>query len=123
MTGTFTTQDGGPDHAVRRITWRARAFVLGGLAFAAVYTAATLALDGGMEHMGSLWIAAIAWTFAASLAGALWRGFRHHDWSAFSGYELPEDDGELHEFAFKTGRYSWLHDMEDELLHDDEHLR
>ena len=76
-----------------------------------------------MEHIGLLWIGAIAWTFVASLAGALWRGFRHHDWSAFSRYELPEDDGELHEFTFKTGRYSWLRKMEDQLLHDDRHLR
>ncbi len=125
MTSTFTTQDGSPapDRTVRPTTWRARAFVLGGLALAAVYTAAILALDAGVEHVGPLWMAAIAWTFAASLAGALWRGFRHRDWSAFSRYELPEDDGELHEFTFKTGRYSWLRKMEDELLHDDRHLR
>lgn len=119
MTITFKTQDGSP----ARTTWRARAFVLGGLVFAAVYTATTLALNAGMEHIGPLWMAAIAWTFAASLAGSLWRGFRHRDWSAFSHYELPEDDGELHEFTFKTGRYSWLRKMEDELLHDDRHLR
>ncbi len=126
MRGTCTAQEGSPAPGrVLRPTaiWRARAFVLGGLAFAAVYTATTLALDTGVEHIGLLWMAAIAWTFAASLSGALWRGFRHHDWSAFSRYELPEDDGELHEFTFKTGRYSWLRDMEDELLHDDRHLR
>ena len=92
----------GPRRA-RRITWRARAFVLGGLAFAAVYTTAALALGAGANHIGLLWMAAIGWTFAASLAGSLWRGFRHRDWSAFSRYELPEDDGELHEFTFKTG--------------------
>ncbi len=123
MRRTFTTRDGAPDHAARRITWRARAFVLGGLAFAAIYTTAALALGAGAEHIGLLWIGAIAWAFAASLTGALWRGFRHRDWSAFSRYELPEDDGELHEFTFKTGRYSWLRKMEDELLHDDHHIR
>ena len=124
MTRTFTTQDGiaVPGHAVRRITWHVRALVLGGLALAAVYTAATLALNAGVEHIGPLWIAGVAWTFATSLAGALWRGFRHHDWSAFSRYELPEDDGEIHEWALRTGRYSSLRDMEEELLHDD-HLR
>ncbi len=126
MKRTCTAQDGSP--APGRVlrpttTWRARAFVLGGLAFAAVYTAATLALDAGAEHIGALWMGAIAWTFVSSLAGALWRGFRHRDWSAFSRYELPKDDGELHEFTFKTGRYSWLRKMEDELLHDDRHLR
>ena len=123
MRGTFTTRDGAPDHAPRRITWRDRAFVLGGLAFAAVYTTAALALGAGAKHIGLLWMGAITWAFAAGLAGALWRGFRHRDWSVFSRYELPEDDGELHEFTFKTGRYSWLREMEDELLHDDHHIR
>ena len=126
MKRTRTAHEGSP--APGRVlrpttTWRARAFVLGGLVFAAVYTTAALALGAGAEHIGLLWMAAIGWTFAASLAGALWRGFRHHDWSAFSRYELPEDDSELHEFTFKTGRYSWLRKMEDELLHDDRHLR
>ncbi len=119
MTMTFKTQDGSP----ARTSWRARAIVLGGLGFAAVYTTAALALGAGAKHIGPLWMGAIAWAFATSLAGALWRGFRHRDWSAFSRYELPEDDGELHEFTFKTGRYSWLRDMEDELLHDDHHIR
>ncbi len=125
MTGTFTAQDGNPapGRGVRPATWRARAFVLGGLPLAAVYTAVTLALDAGLEHIGPLWLAAIGWTFAASLAGALWQGFRHHDWSAFSRYELPEDDGEFHEFMLRTGRYSSLRDLEDQLLHDDDHLR
>ena len=123
MTITFTPRDGGPGRPVRRITWRVRALVLGGLALAAVYTAAALALDAGAEHIGPLWMAAIAWTFAASLAGALWRGFRHHDWSAFSDYELPEDDGEMDEWLSRTGRHSSLRDMEDQLLHDDDHLR
>ncbi len=125
MTRTFTAQDGSltPGRAVRPVTWRARAFVLGGLAVAAVYTAAALGLDAGAEHVGPLWTAAIAWTVVASLAGALWRGFRHHDWSAFSSYELPEVGGETHEFALRIGPYSWLREMEDQLLHDDDHLR
>ena len=123
MTRTFTTQDGSAAPAVRPTTWRVRAFVLGGLALAAVYTAAALGLDAGVEHIDPLWMAAIAWTVAASLAGALWRGFRHRDWSAFSGYELPETDGAVNEWALRTGRYSWLREMEDELLHDDNHLR
>ena len=117
MTMTFKTQDGSPT-----TTWRARAFVLGGLTFAAVYTTAALALCAGVEHIGTLWMAAIAWTFVSSLTGALWRGFRHRDWSAFSRYELPKDDGEIHEWVLRTGRYSSLRDMEEELLHDD-HLR
>ncbi len=123
MTGTYTTQDNGPGRSARRITWHARALVLGGLALAAVYNAAVLVLGAGAEHVGPLWMAAIAWTVAASLAGALWRGFRHSDWSTFSGYELPEDDGEMEEWAMRTGRYAWLREMEEELLRDNEHLR
>ena len=125
MTGTLTTHDGSPDpgRVVHRITWRFRAFVLAGLAFAAVYTTTALALGVGANHIGLLWIAAIAWTVLAGFAGALWRGFRHHDWSAFSRYELPEDDGEMDEWLSRTGRYASLRDMEEELLHDNDHLR
>ena len=121
MARKFTVQNGVPDRPVRRTTWRARAFVLGPLALAVVYAVAALALGRGTEHIGPLWIAAIAWTVAASLAGALWRGFRHRDWSAFSGYELPEDGGDIEEWALRIGRYSWLRDMEEELLHDEAH--
>lgn len=125
MMKTFTAQDGSPapGRVVRRTTWRARSFVLGGLAIAAVYTAAALGLDAGAEHIGSLWMAAITWTVVASLACALWRGFHHCDWSAFSGYELRGNDGEVDEWAFRIGPYSWLREMEDQLLHDDGHLR
>ena len=108
---------------MRRTTWRVRAVVLGGLALAAVCSAAALALGAGTEHIGPLWMAAIAWTLAASLAGALWRGFRRRDWSAFSGCELPEDDGDVDEFISRTGRYSSLGEMEDRMLHDHDHLR
>ena len=125
MTATLTTQHGTPASGqdVCRTTLRARAFVLGGLALAAAYAAAALGLDAGAEHIGPLQIVAIAWTVVAGLAGALWRGFRHRDWSDFSGYELPEDDTEIDEWLLRTGRYSWLRDMEDQLLHDDDHLR
>ena len=125
MTRTFTGHYGSltPGHSVRPSTWRTRAFVLGGLALAAVYTAAALGLDAGAEHVGLLWTAAIAWTVVAGLAGALWRGFRHRDWSAFSGYGLPEDKGEVDEFALRIGPYSWFREMEDQPPHDDDHLR
>ena len=123
MTRTATPRGGAPHRPVRRIAWRARALVLGGLALAAVYTAAALVLDAGAEHMAPLWMATIAWTVAASFAGGLWRGFRHGDWSAFSGYELPEDDDEMDEWLSRTGRYSSLRDLEEELLHDNDHLR
>ena len=123
MTGTFGAQDNGPDRPLRRTNWRARALVLGGLAFVAAYTAAALVLGAGVEHIGPLWTAAIAWTVAASLTGALWRGFHHRDWAAFHAYELPEDDGDMDEFISRTGRYSRLGEMEDEQFHDDRHLR
>ena len=122
MTRTATPRSGAPHRPVRRITWRARALVLGGLTLAAVYTATALVLDAGAEHIGPLWMAAIAWTVAASLAGALWRGFRHRDWSAFSDYELPEGDDERDEWT-RADPDSWPGDIEYQLLHDDDHLR
>ena len=103
----------------RRSAWRASAFVLGPLAVAALATAA----DTDTAFLAPLWLAAIAWTVLASLAGALLRGFRHGDWSAFRRHRFPEDDGEADEFTSRTGRYQWLGDQEDRLLHDDDHLR
>ena len=79
MTRTVTPRDNGPDRPLRQITWRVRALVLGGLALATVYTAAALVLGAGTKHIGPLWMTAIVWTVAASLAGALWQGSRHHD--------------------------------------------
>ena len=124
MKRTCTAQEGSTDPGgpVRRITSRVRAVVLGGLALAAVYTAAALVLDAGAEHIGPLWLIAIAWTFAASLAGGVWRGFRHRDWSAFSNCELPEDGGGFDEWT-RTDPDSWPGDIEYQLLHHDDHLR
>ncbi len=123
VTRTFRAQHGSPapDRDVRRTTWRACAFVLGGFALAAVYTPIALVLDAGAEQIGPLWMAAIAWSVVASLASALWRGFRHCDWSAFSNYELPANGGEVDDWALRTGPYSWLREMKDELLHDHDH--
>ena len=90
---------------------------------AALYTAASLALGAGAEAVGPLWMAAIAWTVLASLAGALDRGLRHRDWSAFADHGLPGDDGELDEWSSRDGRYQYLGDMEDRLLRDDDPLR
>ena len=77
MTGTSQTP--------RWTTWRERIFVLGGLALAALLTAASPVLGTGAEFLGFAWIAAIAWTVFASLATALWRGFRRRDWSGLPG--------------------------------------
>ena len=111
-----------PPGRKRRATWRERVFVLGGLALAALVTAISLALDAGAELLAPLWLAAIAWTVLASLAGALWRGFRHGDWSAFGRRELPHDRHDAIDFSTRTGSYAWLGDLEDR-LHDDSHLR
>ncbi len=89
-------------------TWRARLFVLGGLMLAALCSAAALLLDAGTDLLGPLWIGAIAWTVLASLAGALWRGFRHRDWSAFRSHELPDGRDERIDWATQTGQYAYM---------------
>ena len=119
MTMTRTSTEAGRPDTARRGAWRARALVLGPLAIAALATAAALGFSTDTAHLGPLWIAALAWTVLASLAGALLRGFRHGDWSAFRRHRFPEDDGEADEFASRTGRYDWLGDEEDRLLHGD----
>ena len=115
MTGTSQTP--------RRISRRERLFVLGGPAVAALCTAASSVLGTGAWFVGFTWIAAIAWTALASLAAALWRGFRHRDWSVFRGYEFPDDREDEIDWSTRTGTYAWLGDMEDRHLHDDGHLR
>ena len=124
MTGTFTHPSGPvPRRAgTPRTTWPMRAFVLGPLGLAAIATAAAFALDADTGLVGPLWMAAIAWTVPASLAGALWRGVRHRDWSAFGRHELPENDEGL-DMDTRTGSYAYLRDREDEQLRDDDHLR
>ena len=112
-----------PRGAANRTTWRERAFVLGGPAVAALATAASPALGVGAGFIGALWVAAIAWTVLASLAGALRRGIRDGDWSAFGAHEPPTDDGEIDEWSSRTGRYGYLADTDERLLHDDGAVR
>ena len=95
--------------------------MLGPLAIAVLATAAAPGSDADTAFLGPLWLAAIAWTVLASLAGALGRGFRQGDWSAFRRHRFPQDDGESGEFASRTGRYQWLGDVEDR-LRDTSHL-
>ena len=94
--------------ATPRSTWRERLFVLGGFALAGLYTAASLAAGSGAEAIGPLWMAAIAWTVAASLTAALWQGFRHRDWSAFQGCAAPDGRDEHIDWATGTGSYAFL---------------
>ena len=117
MTRNPARPSGQPETSGRR-SWRARAIVLGPLAVAALATA----FGAEADILAPLWLAAIAWTVLASLAGALVRGFRHGDRSAFRGHRFPDDDGELDEWAARTGRYAWLGEMEDR-LRDDDRLR
>ncbi len=121
MTGTRHCNTGTASRP--RTTWRERAFVLGGFAVAALYSSIAAIFGTGMEAAGPLWLIAILWTVPSSLALALRRGFVHRDWSAFAGYDFPEDDGDLDEWSSRTGRYQYLADMEDRLLHDNDHLR
>ena len=121
MTRT-STEAGRPDTA-RRGGWRARAFVLGPLALAVLATGVSLAAGAGLAPIGPLWIAAIAWTVLASLAGALLRGFRHRDWSAFGRYELPDGRDDRMDWFTQTGSYAYLRIEEDRRRHDDDWLR
>ena len=111
------------DAARPRTGWPVRVAVLGPAAIAALATAAVFATNTGMDHLGPLWMAALAWTVLASLAGALARRFRHRDWSAFGHYELPDGREEQMDWITKTGMYAYLRDEEDRRRHDDDYLR
>lgn len=108
----------------RRVPWRERAFVLGGLALAVPVSAVSLGLGADGEVVGFAWLVAVAWTAAASLACALRRGIADGDWSAFRGYELPDSRGERFDWETRTGEWAWMRIREDrERLLDDDRLR
>ena len=90
-----------------RPTRRERALVLGGFTVAALATAPAFLLDGGLEVVAALWLAAAAWAFVSSLALALRRGFRDGDWSAFRRSGLPHDNDTL-DWSLKSGSYAYL---------------
>ena len=92
---------------------------------AALATAAALGFGTDTALLGPLWLAALAWTVLASLAGALIRGLRHGDWSAFRRHELPDGRDDRIDWISKTGAYAYLRiqDDHDRLLRDDDHLR
>ena len=105
MTRTIDGQDG--LHAPSRSTRTERAVVLAGFAVAALWTAVSAALGFDMETAGAVWFAAVLWTIPASLACALRRGIRRRDWSAFTGYQLPDGRDERIDWATQTGSYAW----------------
>ena len=87
-----------------RTTWRERAFVLGGIVLAALYTVAAAMLGLDMETVGAAWLAAVLWTAPSSLTLALRSGFVHRDWSAFRDYELPDDTDTI-DWSTKSGAW------------------
>ena len=93
--------------ATARTTSAERAFVLGGLAAAALCTAVAVAMGGGLEAIAFFWMAAGAWAFVSSLALAFRRGLRKRDWSAFRRSRLP-DDTELIDWSTRTGAYAYM---------------
>lgn len=106
-----------------RAAWRVPALVPGPLALAVLASAAAPATGAGSAWLGPLWLAALAWTVAASLAGALARGLRHGDRSAFGRHRLPDAPDYGFDMDTKTGMYAYLRDEEDRLLNDDDWLR
>ena len=118
MTGTFT------DSGLVRTSLRERLFVLAGLGVALLASAAALVSGAGAEHLPPLWLAAIAWTVAASLAGALRRGLVRGDWSAFRRVPLSDGRDDRIDWVSKTGAYAYLRIAEEheELARGDDFL-
>ena len=94
----------------------AQAIVLGGPALALLFTLYVLVSGSGARLLFTVWFWAVLWTFLTALAGAVWRAFQG-DCSAFTGYELPEGDGDRFDWATRTGRYAWRRDDEERELH------
>ena len=102
MTRTFNDSYG-PAEATGP-TRRERTLVLGGFAVAALHTGISTITGAGIEPIAAAWLAAAAWAFVSSLALALRRGFRRHDWSAFGRYDMP-DNTELVDWSTKSGAW------------------
>ena len=100
---------GPPAHAPKpRFTRAERATVLAGVTIAVACTAFSASVGVGMDSVGILWLAAIAWTVVSSLALALRRGFRHGDWSAFRRRGLAGGRDERIDAATGSGQYAHL---------------
>ena len=93
--------------AVHSTATRGSWWVLGAPALALAATMALAVAGAPGDWIGAIWLLAILWTMGASLVQALWVGFRHGDWSAFS-YCAPPRDDDGHDWATRTGRYSYL---------------
>ena len=114
MTRTIPGPDRDPDNAPPasaarpRITRAEHAIVLAGLVLATAFTVFATVTGFGTATIGALWLAAVAWTVAASLALALRRGIRHGDWSAFRRRRLPDGRDERIDAATESGQYAHL---------------
>ena len=91
-----------------RSTWTERATVLAGVTLATVCTAFSACAGIGMDFVGILWLAAIAWTVLSSLALALLRMVRDGDRSAFRRRRLPDGRDERIDAATQSGQYAHL---------------
>ena len=92
-----------------RYTWRERAFVFAGIGVAGGASGIGAPLGAGEDILAPVWLGAIGWTVLASLAHALWRGFRRGDWSAFRDCEPPEPDRGAGDCAIGTDAYAYAY--------------
>ena len=98
----------------------AHVIVLAGPLLVLIFTLYVLASGYGAHFLPGAWFCAALWSFLTALAGLLWRGIRHRDWSAFIACTLPEWDDERFDWETRTGRYSWRRDYEEGGLFDDD---
>ncbi len=95
---------------------KARVLVLIGPAIAFLFTLYVIGVGGGANLLFAVWFLAVIWTFLTAFAGALWHAFRG-DRTVFTGYELPEGDGDRFDWATRTGRHAWRREYEEGELH------
>ena len=104
----------------RKPSAAAHVIILAGPLLALPYSLITLTGGRGVRFICAAWLLAAIWVFLTALSGALWRGIRHHDWSAFSSYALAERNDDRFDWETRTGRYSWRRDYEAGGLFDEE---
>ena len=105
----------------RKPSRAARFMVLSGPVIALFLTLYVLVTGNGASLLFAAWFWAAVWTFLAALAGALWRGLRRGDWSAFRRRRLPDGRDERIDAATNSGQYAHLEIAEEHerLMRDD----
>ena len=96
-----------------RSTPGAALWILGAPVLALLATGVLALARAGADWIGAVWLLAVLWTIGASLVQALWSGFRHGDWSAFSycanpPCAAPPRDSDTHDWATRTGAFAHL---------------